>query len=716
MLELISDLLVAHKDDVIEVRRQLTEEGDISNIDDLWIIRFLIRSNVTKAVRRIKSMLGWRAQHGADEVARRIIQHEMTPKDFPYYDMMVRNFPQNTLFGFTPEGVPFSVEFYGRIQTAQLVSDMTYEQFLEFNLYRLEYIRLILDRISRQTGRLMRLMVVADLAGLGMRQMNATFINYLKRVSADSQEHYREVMGVIFCVNCNSAFTFMWKIIRTALNAQTQEKVNIFGTDFHNTLERVVPRSFLPMELGGPLPSRDLNAPVETVKGLMVKMLNLAVEVSASPPTTTSTKEPPAQPRLSFQKDFSESEEDVSEAEPSGASIELAECHLLLDQALSAQHAYSVPSSRSRVNLVQNSSTPSACVYSANLALNQQLASSSAVYEVRRTHASESAVATETQPSPRSDVGPSASVADGFVSVGGSEVSTDGTSHLAPLKVKRKLLYIDLLFIIWAILFCALVVNSGAVSPEFKLGVAVPLPNLVSIILWSTALVIPLFIRVVYRRFVVRAREECRAANNSVIETTRSEGECRLKRAHHMTVRYLKSLSTDISGLHSQLTSVPAPDLSDRRSWHELHLAIDGLVHRAGVVKGRVREDIEVGPQAYGHDGRRIETAQLQYAMEVEISAHLRQIRSEVSDFILAAAALRRELADVQQEVLELRTRPDAAVPQEPVSNITVTAAATLSTPIAPAVDSGRRPPLLRPSQSVPSIPFSQSPRGIDKF
>jgi Na+/melibiose symporter-like transporter len=49
----------------------------------------------------------------------------------------------------------------------------------------------------------------------------------VQKISQDSQDHYRECVGRVICVNCNTAFTFMWKIIKTVLNQHTVEKVRI---------------------------------------------------------------------------------------------------------------------------------------------------------------------------------------------------------------------------------------------------------------------------------------------------------------------------------------------------------------------------------------------------------------------------------------------------------------------------------------------------------
>jgi hypothetical protein len=180
MHESIDDLLVQHADDLVNIRSHLAKEWDGPMPDDILLLRYLFRSTVQKAIPRVKAMVQWRHKNHADVVAERIVREKLTPDQFPYAKEMQEYFPQNLLFGFTNKLSPFSVDYYGRIQTTTLVNELTYEQFFEYNLYRLEYMRILLDNVTKHTRVLTRWCVIADLSGLAMKQFNKTFLQYLQ--------------------------------------------------------------------------------------------------------------------------------------------------------------------------------------------------------------------------------------------------------------------------------------------------------------------------------------------------------------------------------------------------------------------------------------------------------------------------------------------------------------------------------------------------------
>ncbi len=103
------------------------------------------------------------------------------------------------------------------------------------------------------------------------------------------------------------------------------------------------------------------------------------------------------------------------------------------------------------------------------------------------------------------------------------------------------------------------------------------------------------------------------------------QSESRIRRTHELTLRLLKDLYDDVNGLHPQLTAAHTPTSASLADWHtrqEIHGTIDRLVHRAGVLRGRVRETMG-DLRLHGHtfdpesERRREELWQIHAMMEV---------------------------------------------------------------------------------------------------
>ena len=178
MHESLVDLLAYHREDLLQLKANLVTMALPYIPDDIWLIRFLIRSNVEKASKRVAAMLAWRAKHNADGVAERIVKENLTQKDFPYFDIFESVYPQRTLVGISLKGSPCSAEYMPKMDMQAIVKKLSYEQFFMFNLYRMEYIRLVLDAITRSTGMLSRYVFILDVQ-FSMRQFSPSFMPYI---------------------------------------------------------------------------------------------------------------------------------------------------------------------------------------------------------------------------------------------------------------------------------------------------------------------------------------------------------------------------------------------------------------------------------------------------------------------------------------------------------------------------------------------------------
>eukprot|EP00300_Choanocystis_sp_HF-7_P007700 c15462_g1_i3.p1 GENE.c15462_g1_i3~~c15462_g1_i3.p1 ORF type:complete len:255 (+),score=47.54 c15462_g1_i3:40-804(+) len=244
----VADLLQEHQNNISAVR-QLTGLNH-TQMDDLWIVRYLVSSNVDKAATRIQEMWEWRQKYSIHEIARDI-EAGMEPWQFPYHDLITAAMPQTLYFDHTRSGSPFSIEECGRWDIQRVVAKISPAQLATYNQYKFEYIRIQLARMSAATGLFKRWLVIFDANGCSMAQYSLDFLKMTKPLSGMLQRHYRECISKVFLVNCNSTFKFLWSIVRPLLRQRSVAKCCILGEDYQDLLAENVEPYRLPPTLGG---------------------------------------------------------------------------------------------------------------------------------------------------------------------------------------------------------------------------------------------------------------------------------------------------------------------------------------------------------------------------------------------------------------------------------------------------------------------------------
>jgi hypothetical protein len=94
---------------------------------------------------------------------------------------------------------------------------------------------------------------VIDLEGIKMSDFVGETVDFVKRASILSAQHYPERAGYVFIVNVPRWFKLIWRVIRPIVDRSTLEKIYILrGRDeiLHNLLQRV-PLENIPPEYGG---------------------------------------------------------------------------------------------------------------------------------------------------------------------------------------------------------------------------------------------------------------------------------------------------------------------------------------------------------------------------------------------------------------------------------------------------------------------------------
>jgi len=96
---------------------------------------------------------------------------------------------------------------------------------------------------------------VIDLKGLGLSHRK-TF-RFLKGTSVIDKNFYPETLGILLMINAPRIAPMLWKILKPMLDANTQKKVHIIGSDYQKTLLEHIAPDQLPVEYGGTCSHKD---------------------------------------------------------------------------------------------------------------------------------------------------------------------------------------------------------------------------------------------------------------------------------------------------------------------------------------------------------------------------------------------------------------------------------------------------------------------------
>lgn len=257
-------------------------------IGDRKLIRFLRGHdhNLNKACSMMSKFLLWRKEVSADKIRESITLDKNHPEKFPLGKKILSLIPQiilayNSLDSF---GSPLCVEQFS-FSPAQVLSEISIEEYLEFIIYSLEYKSMIIEQLSEAKEReylqefngqppddanygvLLNLCVIRDLKGIGWEHIGTKGLEIIKTIMHVATDNYPEMMRKCFMVNTPWLFHTVWFVISALLPPRTLAKVNVMGTDALQTLQLEIPSASLPTFLGGTFDGITEPFPFDTKEG-----------------------------------------------------------------------------------------------------------------------------------------------------------------------------------------------------------------------------------------------------------------------------------------------------------------------------------------------------------------------------------------------------------------------------------------------------------------
>ncbi|KAL7566840.1 hypothetical protein ACA910_021340 [Epithemia clementina (nom. ined.)] len=209
-------------------------------------LRFLRagKGDVAEGVRRYQSTLAWRRDNGIDTILR---------EPNPYFAIIKRNYP-HYYHGRGYHGEPCFYEQPAKTNLQAILRDGN----LQLSHLLRHYIMVTEFQWQYLVGHddLKQSIYIIDLDGMRFRDFVGDVVDYVKKASALSAEHYPERAGVVFVINVPAWFQMIWRIVKPWIDEATLQKIFILRNkdEIRRCLQDKIPPHQLPREYGGQSP------------------------------------------------------------------------------------------------------------------------------------------------------------------------------------------------------------------------------------------------------------------------------------------------------------------------------------------------------------------------------------------------------------------------------------------------------------------------------
>lgn len=169
------------------------------------------KGNYEKGKARWLRTLEWRASLNIDRIL-----------DEPHVNFeTIKKYYKQYFHGRSKDNHPVYYEMSGKIDLASLKTTGLHMDHLENHfIYTTEYLWQIIDADDSA-----RSVTILDISGLGFSDVGGEALEFIKKASAISGNHYPERSAHIFIVNVPSWFSMVWGMIKPLIDPVTREKV-----------------------------------------------------------------------------------------------------------------------------------------------------------------------------------------------------------------------------------------------------------------------------------------------------------------------------------------------------------------------------------------------------------------------------------------------------------------------------------------------------------
>lgn len=238
--------LLAQLRDEIEL-----EAGKLApEFDDHALRRFLRarKHHILKAKVMFLDQLKWRKEEAVDTILTDFVFHE--------HEEFAKWYPEG-FYGVDREGRPVYVQRPGKIDTVELWKFTTMERCIRHHLQQQErYWRIVAPACSLVAGRLHeQSLVIIDMDGVGISTLTGEVRKIMGVILQIDQDYFPELMWRCVIINAPTTFRVIWSMIKYLLDARTQDKIEVLGSDYLDRVQALIAPDQLMQAFGGTNPT-----------------------------------------------------------------------------------------------------------------------------------------------------------------------------------------------------------------------------------------------------------------------------------------------------------------------------------------------------------------------------------------------------------------------------------------------------------------------------
>lgn len=214
----VEKLLEQYNIEIVQIFQKIPLGLDIGTpIDELFVLRFLLSTNgnVDESIDRIKKCIEWRSKNLS------ILQFKSVD-DIPN----AKTFLKYSQVGFSGhiDNNPVFIVRVGYCNLHMIMKELTVDQVRDFLLVTEEHCFQAVDKLTRQTGVIHKMVNIIDMRDITMDNVNLSFIRGLAKASSMSSYIYPQLVCYKAFVGVPRALRGMWNMFNSFFNTSAVKK------------------------------------------------------------------------------------------------------------------------------------------------------------------------------------------------------------------------------------------------------------------------------------------------------------------------------------------------------------------------------------------------------------------------------------------------------------------------------------------------------------
>mmetsp|Transcript_38738 Transcript_38738/g.86147 ORF Transcript_38738/g.86147 Transcript_38738/m.86147 type:complete len:516 (+) Transcript_38738:123-1670(+) len=233
----------------VELFRRILAAKNAWNEDqhDYYILRRFLRArsyDLEKATTMWLNYLNWKKEFQVDTIL----------QDFYFgeRDRFLDFYPQG-YHKLDKMGRPIYIQQIGKINVTEIKKVTSEDRMLKFHIQEYERcVKVILPICSFMAGRnIDQTFGIMDVKGVGLGHLTGEVKRLMTLVTKYDQDNYPEMLGHICIINAPAIFRVLWSFASSLIDARTQSKIEILGSNYIDAVRKWVDNENIPDWLGG---------------------------------------------------------------------------------------------------------------------------------------------------------------------------------------------------------------------------------------------------------------------------------------------------------------------------------------------------------------------------------------------------------------------------------------------------------------------------------